>query len=199
MSLFLKARLWSGKKRFGSFGPSVVRVSKARIIKGPCESVELEALKYVAQHTSIPVPKVHGTYHVGGRLYIEMEYVQGETLQAAWVGNLLSPAEKKAVVEELAGYIKQLQLLEPPQKMAVASAELRQCLDYRVGYTLFGPFPSHEEFHSFLRGYIPLESCTQVYGESVTLCHPRKYRTYFSHADLCPRNIIVRNGKIVAI
>src|SRR5271163_3198925 len=128
MSLFLKARLWSGKKRFGSFGPSVVRVSKARIIKGPCESVELEALKYVAQYTSIPVPKVHGTYHVDGRLYIEMEYLEGETLQAAWVGHL-SSAEKKAVVEELASYIEQLRLLEPPQRGAVASAEFKQCLD----------------------------------------------------------------------
>lgn len=41
ISLFLKVRLWVGRKRFGSLGPSVVRVSRARIIKGPCESVEL--------------------------------------------------------------------------------------------------------------------------------------------------------------
>ena len=199
MSLFLRARLWLGKKRFGSLGPSVVRVSKARVIKGPCELVELEALKYVAQYTSLPVPRVYGTYRVDGRLYIEMEYIEGETVQAAWVGRLLSSAEKKVIVEQVAGYIKRLRLLEPPQKGVVASAEFKQCLDYRVGYTLFGPFFSHEEFHSFLRGHIPLESCTQVYGESVTLCHARQYRTYFTHADLCPRNLIVRNGKIVAI
>jgi len=53
--------------------------------------------------------------------------------------------------------------------------------------------------HSFLCGHIPLESYTQVYGESVTLCHTRQYRTSFSHADLCTRNIIVRDGEIAAI
>jgi hypothetical protein len=43
MSLFLRAQLWLDKKRFGSLGPSVVRVSKVRIIKGPCESVDIVA------------------------------------------------------------------------------------------------------------------------------------------------------------
>src|SRR5256885_4616590 len=101
----------------------------------------LEALKYVAQYTSIPVPKVHGTYRVDGCLYIEMEYVEGETVQAAWAGgHFLSSAEKKAIVEEVASYIEQLRLLEPPQKGVVASAEFKKCLDYRMGYTLFGPF-----------------------------------------------------------
>jgi hypothetical protein len=58
------------------------------------------------------------------------------------------------------------------------------CPDYRVRYTLFGPFLNHEEIHSFLRGHVPLESCTQVYGESVTLCHTCQYQTYFTHAIL---------------
>lgn len=199
ISLFLQARLWLGKKRYGSLGPSVVRVSKVRIIKGPCESVELEGLRYVAQYTSIPVPKVHRIYRVGGRLYIEMEYVQGDTLQAMWSGDMLSRDERQTILKQVADYIDQLRGLEPPQKGVVASAELGQCLDYRVGYNLFGPFSDNEEFHSFLRGYISLENCTQVYGEAVTQCHTRRYRTCFSHGDLCPRNLIVRNGKIAAI
>ncbi|MCJ1252258.1 hypothetical protein MMC24_000062 [Lignoscripta atroalba] len=197
--LFLRARLWLGKKRFGSYGPSAVRVSKVRIIKGPCESAELEGLKYDAQYSSIPVPKVHRTYRIDGHLYIEMEYVQGDTLQAIWSSNILSNEEKQAIVKQVANYIDQLRALEPPQKGVVASAEFGQCFDYRVGYNSFGPFISNEEFHSFLRGHIPLEDCTQVYGEAVTRCHTRRYRTYFSHGDLCPRNLIVRNCKIVAI
>jgi len=53
-----------------------------------------------------------------------MEYFEGETLEAAWFGHRLSSPEK-AVVEELAGYIRQLRLLEPPQREAVASAEFK--------------------------------------------------------------------------
>jgi hypothetical protein len=75
----------------------------------------------------------------------------------------------------------------------------KQCVDYRLGYAAIGPFLNHEEFHSFLRGYVLLESCIQVYGESVTLCHTRQYRPSFSHADLFPRNIIVRDGKNVLL
>lgn len=81
----------------------------------------------------------------------------------------------------------------------VASAEGKACLDYRVGYTPVGPFETHAEFHSFLRGHIPLENCTQVYGEKVTRCHSTEYRTCFAHADLALRNLIERDGKIVAV
>jgi hypothetical protein len=33
------------------------RVIKARVVKGPYELSKLEALKYVAQYTPVPVPK----------------------------------------------------------------------------------------------------------------------------------------------
>ncbi|OAP55770.1 hypothetical protein AYL99_09922 [Fonsecaea erecta] len=198
-SLLFRARLWLGTKRFGLLGPSSVRVSSNRIIKGPCEPVELEALKYVRQHTSIPVSKVHRTHRLDGRLYIEMEYIHGDTLRDLWYGDSLSAGERQAILQELAGYIEQLRKLDPPAKWAVASSDLGPSLDYRVGYRLFGPFDSNGEFHSFLRGNIPLENCTQVFGDVVTRCHARQYRTCFSHADLCPRNLIVRNGKIAAV
>jgi hypothetical protein len=102
MSLFLRAWLWWGKQRFGDLGLSVVRVSKARIIKGPCES----AGRSPKRRRVLLVPKVHGTYRVNGYLYIKMEYFEGETLEVAWFGYLLSSAEKKAIVEELTGYIR---------------------------------------------------------------------------------------------
>ena len=128
-----------------------------------------------------------------------MKYVLGDSLETVWSSNILSPEEKRTIVKQAAGYINQLRRLEPPQKGIVASAELGRCLDYRVGYKPFGPFISNEEFHSFLRGYVLLENCTQVFGESVTRCHNRRYRTCFSHGDICLRNIIVRDGKIVAM
>lgn len=197
VSLFLRARISLGKKRFGDMlAPTVIRVSNSRIIKGPCELPELEALRYISKHTSIPVPKVHGIYHVGGRLYIEMDYVQGKTLQDTWPG--LSLDKKQTIVEEVASFIEQLRLLKPTQQGIVASAEFKQSVDHRVGYKPFGPFSLHE-FHDFLRGGLLLENCTETFGESVTRCHSRPYRTCFSHGDLCPRNIIVCNGKIAAI
>jgi hypothetical protein len=195
----LQVRLLIGKKFFGTLGPTVVRIGRGRVIKGPCQSAELEALKYVAEYTSIPVPKVHTTYAHFGKIYIEMDYIEGIDLEAAWVGGLLSQDQKKTIVQELAGFIEQLRTLKPPKEGIVASARLHGGVDYRVGTSPFGPFDNHGEFHSFLRGHIPLDSCTQVYGEQVSCCHSRQYRSLFSHSDLAQRNIIVRNGKIVAI
>lgn len=174
----------------------MVRVSKTRIIKGPCKSTELEGLKYVAQHTSIPVPKVYRTHDFDGRLFIEMEYIQGPTLEAIWAST--ETDKKDAIIHQIATYIDQLRLLEPPQKGVVGSASLGPGLDYRVGYRPFGPF-SIDEFHSFLRGQIPLEDSTEVYSEDVTKCHTRQYRTCFTHADICQRNIIVRDDGVVAL
>ncbi len=128
-----------------------------------------------------------------------MDYVKGETLEAAWIYGHLSPEEKKQILRELATFVSELRSLQVPSDSLVASAALGNGLDYRVGASPFGPFRNHDEFHSFLRGGIPLDSCTEVYGEAVTRCHSRHYKSHFCHADLVPRNIIVRNGHIAAI
>jgi aminoglycoside phosphotransferase (APT) family kinase protein len=197
--LLLPVRLWIGKKLFKTLGQFVVRVSPGTIIKGPCDLAELEALEYVARHTSIPVPKVLRSHRHNERIYIEMEYVRGIDLQAALQRGRISEEQKKAILAELVGYVKQLRRLQPPQEGAVGSANLKECLDYRIGPAPFGPFEDHMSFHSFLRRRIPLEDCTKVFGEEVTRCHSRQYRSYFTHADLCPRNIVVDGGKIAAV
>ncbi|KAF1358477.1 kinase-like protein [Lizonia empirigonia] len=199
VSLLLQIHTLVAKNLFGSLGPNVVRVGRHRVVKGPCQLAELEALRFVAQSTSIPVPKIRRTYTYHGKLFIVLEYIKGMDLESAWIQNLLSVDQKKAIVNELAGFVRQLRELEPPQKGMVASANSNSCLDYRIGTRPVGPFSNHEEFHTFLRGNIPLEDCGQVYGQQVLQCHSHHYRTCFAHSDLTQRNIIVDNGKIVAI
>jgi len=123
----------------------------------------------------------------------------GMDLETAWTKNLLSVDQKKAIVDELAGFVRQLRELEPPQDGIVASADSNFCLDYRIGTRPVGPFFNHAEFHTFLRGNIPLEDCGKVYGQQVLQCHSHYYRTCFTHSDLAQRNIIVDSGKIVAV
>ncbi|PYI11849.1 kinase-like protein [Aspergillus sclerotiicarbonarius CBS 121057] len=197
-STLLSIRLWIGNRLFGTVGPHGVRISRHRLIKGPCESGEVAALKYVAEHTSIPVPKVLKVHNFRDALYIELEYIEGDDLNTAW-RCYLSPEQKQQILAELGGYMSQLRSLEPPQTGLVASASLESCIDYRVGQQTFGPFDGHADFHSFLRGYLPVEDCTDVFGQKVTDCHVRSYRSCFAHADLCPRNIIVKDGKVAAI
>ncbi|RMZ76316.1 hypothetical protein DV738_g4994, partial [Chaetothyriales sp. CBS 135597] len=87
-------------------------------------------MKYIAQHTSIPVPRVLHVYYYSdkgrgrGRMYIEMEYIHGQTLQELW--RTMSAEGKQSIVKQIAGYIDQLRCLEPPASprcKAVASAD----------------------------------------------------------------------------
>lgn len=125
---------------------------------------ELAALKYVAGHTSIHVPKVSSTHYYKGGLYIEMEYVHGMSLEAAWYRDHLSQDQKKHIITEVAGYIGQLRRLEPPREGIVASASLAELLDHRVGSSTFGPFASHQGFHSYLRVNVLIEDCEVTIG-----------------------------------
>ncbi|OAL56913.1 kinase-like protein [Pyrenochaeta sp. DS3sAY3a] len=197
--LLLLIRTSAARNLFGLLGPTVVRVGRHRIVKGPCQLAELEALRFVAQHTSIPAPSIYRTYTHHGKLFIELQYIEGSDLEQAWTRNLLSVVQKKAVVKELAGYIRQLRELEPPQERIVASADLQSCLDYRIGTRPVGLFSSYDEFHTFLWGNIPFEDCGKVFGQQVLQCYLNYYRTCFTHLDLTQRNIVVDNGRIVAI
>ena len=72
-------------------------------------------------------------------------------------------------------------------------------MDLRIGPRPFGPFDSHQDFHAYIRENLAIENCTRTFGQQVTECHARKYRSCFTHADLCLRNILVHNGKVAAI
>ncbi|PGH00060.1 hypothetical protein AJ79_08331 [Helicocarpus griseus UAMH5409] len=155
-----------------SLGPTLVRVGWNHVIKGPCHPPELEALLYVTEHTTIPVPRVRYTYNGPGGIYISMDYIKGTNLETLWMLGLLKPGEQNAIVNDMAAILSQLRALRPPKEGIVASTQGGPILDYRI---------------------------VKLFGEEVAICHRNSYRTYFSHADLAPRNIIICNGRIVGV
>lgn len=179
--------------------PNVVRVSYHRVIKGPCDPCELEAMQYVAEKTSIPVPKVYATHTHDGVLYIEMEYVKGTNMAVAWMTEgFLSAEQKKAIFGDIKHYVAELRDLVPPAQDLVASALQNASTDCRIGSRFIKPC-NHEHFHSLIRGNLPIENCAQFFGQEAADVHTRPYKTCFTHADLLPRNIMVRDGRVVAI
>ncbi|KAL7925549.1 kinase-like protein [Trichoderma austrokoningii] len=193
----LDFRLWLGKRLYGSLDAHVVRVSRHRVIKGPCFPPEVEAMQYIRQKTMIPVPKIYATHTTQHhQIYIEMEYIQGEDLERAW--RSLSQSQKKAIFADIEKYISILRELQPPAEDLVASALGNPAYDVRIGSRFFGPF-HHDDFHSLIRRGGPMEHVARVLGEEVAKVHTTSYRTCFTHGDLVPRNIIVRNGRVAAI
>lgn len=160
-------------------------------------------MRYVANNTSIPVPKVQKVWRLDEVTYITMNIVDGAELHSAW--HHMSEITKRRVVEQLKGYLGQLRALKPPTDGAVMSVTGGPIRDgSRVGLETFGPFRSHDDFHQFLRGGgagIPMETFENMNGvEKVVNSHRQCYATKFTHGDFAPRNIMVkRDGTITAI
>lgn len=154
---------------------------------------EVEALCYVTEQTTIPVPKVYRIHYYHGQVGIEMEYIQGASLHECWRSRTID--EKRNIMQELGSYIKQLKDLEPPMKDIVASVRGGPCREIRVGRPPFGPFDSVAGFHSCLRGGLP----TETFGDMATQCHARNNTIQFTHGDVAVQNIMVQGGKIAAI
>ncbi|KFY44748.1 hypothetical protein V494_01339 [Pseudogymnoascus sp. VKM F-4513 (FW-928)] len=109
---------------------------------------EIEAIEYVRNHTSVPVPKVFEAYEQpDGRIHILMEFLPGDGPDYT----NMTPDEIKAFGKELAGYLQQLRSLEPPEEGFIGSVSLGSSTDHRVGHIRFGPFHSVSDFHDYLR------------------------------------------------
>ncbi|VUC29143.1 unnamed protein product [Clonostachys rosea] len=187
-------RLWLGRQLFAHIDEKVTRISWHRIVKGHCDPPEVEAMQYIASNINIPIPKLYGTHIHDGKLYIEMEYIPGETLENAWKS--LSSGQHIAIAADIRHYISVLRALQPPTDL-VSSAFQNPASDFRIGYRFLGPVPV-SEFHSIIRGHLHRDDWHLI-GKEMEVVHTSNYKICFTHADLAPRNIMVRNGRVVSI
>lgn len=123
----------------------------------------------------------------GGSRDVEVDYRQ------------MTPDQVKTFGTELGGYIHQLRSLKTPTDGIVGSVNLGKNHDSRLDSSAWGPFHSVADFHTYLRLGHPLRHWQ--HEPDVVLVHsrPEQYSVRFSHADLRPSNILVKNGHITAI
>ena len=156
-------------------------------------------MQYISSHTNIPAPKVYAVHTWERRIYIEMTYVRGTDLGTAWrVDDFLSADEKRSIFADIKQSVAALRDLKPPREDLVSSAFENPAYDGRVGYRFYGPC-SHGDFHSLLRQHMPGHLVAELLGQDVDRLHKSSHRTCFTHADLAPHNIIVRDGRVAAI
>lgn len=173
-----------------------VLISHDRILKRSRSPSEAASMIYISRNTSIPVPSVLDTFFVRGHRYIVMEYLKdAQPLRDAL--RALTDDQKEAIAEQLLGYLRELRSLLPPTPQSVCSVTGGPLYDPRVAHSAFGPFTSHADYHlliGFTRnlglhgGPARVASLTQ-----------KSWRSVFSHCDLAPRNILVRDGRIAII
>ncbi|POR34215.1 Uncharacterized protein TPAR_05585 [Tolypocladium paradoxum] len=151
---------------------------------------EALALRFVKEHTTIPVPSIVSSDWDR----ITMEYVEGQTLQQAWP--VLTPDQRCDILAQLSDYITQMRALGgiylgrlDGQGVVVPSIMSRSG----------GPFGTLIELHNWLvRPPMRLQA-ESMYWHQITTQLGTEYPIVFTHGDIAARNIMVRDGRIVAL
>ena len=170
----LRLRLWLSELLFRPLSPSTYRVSWHRVIKGPCDPTEVEAMQFIRLQTRIPIPRiiaVHTEKETHG-IFIEMEYVEGEPLESAW--DHLSTCERDVIFADIKTHLSCLRELQPPAQDIVSSAFSNPLHDGRIGARFFGPM-NHTEFISLTRGHLRMEEVAEFLGPEVAKVYTTRY------------------------
>lgn len=169
---------------------------------------EAATMRFIAKHTNIPVPKVLSAFSRKGAVYIVMERIQGQDLTKAWLH--MSEQTRASVLDQLRLLLDQLRALQPPVEFAVGSCNGGSLQDFRQSRApppvRFGPFKTIQDFHIWLRDGIkqgeadhPDQAVLDAIHEMIAKQDGPWPSSVFTHGDLNPWNILVRDDRIVGI
>lgn len=188
-------------------GPCVPLSSRIVVKKGTdVHLTEAATMAFIAARTKIPVPRVHCSFTRRNVTYIVMERMRGKTLADAWPS--LSDADVERILLQLRGMLDELRAVPAPGT-AIQSCIGGSLRDSRIPRPepRFGPFSTTHAFHEWLReGLGPEEKPRYVDDEEwtdikymIAMQNRDCESPVFTHGDLNPFNIIVRDGNIEAI
>ncbi|CAK3798973.1 phosphotransferase enzyme family [Lecanosticta acicola] len=177
------------------------RMNETTVVKtgDAVRMAEAEAMRLVAEKTSIPVPRVFDAYiqESDGHGVIIMEYIQGETLDKAWPS--YSTTQKDALLGQLRGFLMELRSIGGSKISAVDGSH---CSDqfFDTDNPNCGPFDDERDFHQGLADALRKRGdttwCQMVSRFLISL---GGHDIVLTHNDLAPRNILVQGGSVVAI
>lgn len=156
--------------------------------------VEADTMQFVSLHTSVPIPKVHGTFtNEDGVTFIVMEFVRGETMEAAWT--TLSKDEKQKLAVQLGSYLDDMRKLEGEYIGALGRLP---CKVVSLQGPWTGPFNTEKELNETLLRDFERE-VPGYFGSMLKKLLKDGHQVVFSHSDLSMRNIMVRDEQIIAV
>ena len=144
----------------------------------------------------LPVPRMHSHSASGSRITIKMDFVEGQTLAEVWPD--MSPDQKSDIARQLRAIITTMRSLEPDSPGihtcgGGAVTELRVYHDYEGG-----PFPDEAAFNDWLVDGL-FKPTPVALREEFRKRLRSNHRITFTHGDLAPHNIIVKDSKIVGL
>ncbi|KAI1101439.1 phosphotransferase enzyme family protein [Jackrogersella minutella] len=181
----------------------VYRLTDNRTIAKSGQTTRLasaEAMKFVREHTQIPVPQVYNAYvdKESGRVRIVMEYIEGERLDHAW--EKLTSEGKESVIGQLRDHFTE------PRKITgsfIGHVDGPSCEDPNLllGDRTYGPYSDEESFNQGLvKAWTADRDDMCTFKLCEVLCATMKnHKIVLTHNDLDPRIILVRGSEVVAV
>jgi tRNA A-37 threonylcarbamoyl transferase component Bud32 len=151
---------------------------------------EALALRFVKEHTTIPVPELVSSDWDR----VTMEYVEGQTLKQAWP--VLTPEQRSGIMAQLSDYLAQLRAMGG---IHLGRLDGHGVVVPNIMTRCGGPFGSLVEFHDWLANPPKRGHAESIYWHEITTQLGADYPIIFTHGDVAARNIMVRDGRIVAI
>ncbi|RKP35941.1 kinase-like domain-containing protein, partial [Dimargaris cristalligena] len=100
---------------------------------------EVQAMQFIKEHTTIPVPDIY-SYHIDGPdSFIEMERIAGITLEECIAQNRVTADHRQRIAEQLNDYIQQMRKV---QNDVMFSKHLKQRM-YTINLTHGELLPSN--------------------------------------------------------
>ncbi|KAI0046552.1 kinase-like protein [Auriscalpium vulgare] len=173
------------------------RISDSFLVKyGPfVNALEAKTMKFVQEHTTIPVPTVHLVFISNGKTYIVMDYIPGADVQHLWPS--LSSSQRQSIVAQVAHYLHELRDITPQSSIP---GPIAQGLCYGRWFPSYGagPFQSHSQLVEWWNR--ELDAAVVPTGRQGVEADCDRLRAdsplVFTHGDLLPRNIIFCRDKL---
>lgn len=168
---------------------------------------EIEAMRYVQEHTSIPVPNVIQVHldesEDEARSWMLMERLPGVELGSVWTE--MDGSAQAQTISELKSYFDELHSLRPPTTTRMGPAWIGSCsqgaaYDHRIdNMRTCGPFASIGAFHDML--VAPLGDLRPDWLPKYRGRLPDDDEVVFVHADFGDENVLIdaATGRVTGI
>ncbi|KID83801.1 protein kinase subdomain-containing protein [Metarhizium guizhouense ARSEF 977] len=188
-----------------------VPISRRLIVKSDAfvDLTEGATMRFIANNTSVPIPKVWCSFVRNGRVYLVMERIRGDCIAKEW--DERSKESRGKLLAQLKLMVDEIRSLQPRPDAGVESCVGGSLFDSRMPHPdrRFGPFQTIQEFHLWLRDNLqpseaekPEQAAEQDWKDVKDMAARQDGpwpRPVFTHGDLNPCNIIVRGDKVVGI
>lgn len=179
----------------GTISPLTQRLPLGLYLKKHSRSQgnEPNVLKILEQHTSVPAPTLIDTFDDKESKYMIMTVIRGQTLSDIF--HRMSYPQRDQLAADLRGIVRQLRSIPNDTPYLFANTLGGPIIDHRLPDGKCNPCHTETEFNNHLiHKYVGNPT-----KDLVEHAHSRNHRSFLSHCDLNPTNILIEQGRLSGI